>query len=166
MKKLLLRTLMLALAAVLACAPALADEVDAFASASVADFYAASALAGDDLMNAINTFSGFYLVCTTNPDGSPNAAFFIYGCLEHEGKYYLKMGLADNQSKLNLKENGEGLAVYAAAPSGEEGAKPYAVAGARMRFAVVTDAELLAALEIEENGSSFLCEITETKPLG
>ena len=40
------------------------------------------------------------------------------------------------------------------------------MSGARMRFTVVTDSEVLAALEIEEGGSTILCEITETKSLG
>lgn len=117
-------------------------------------------------MNAINSFSGFYLVCTTNPDGSANAGYFIYGCAELDGKYYLKMGLAENQSRQNLLTNGEGLAVYAATPAGGEEDELYAVSGARMRFTVVTDAEVLAALEVEEGGSTIVCEITETKLLG
>ena len=73
MKKMTLRLVMLVMAALLACAPALA-EVDAFTSASVTDFYGDNALTGDELMNAINSFSGFYLVCTTNPDGAPTQA--------------------------------------------------------------------------------------------
>lgn len=146
--------------------PAMAENADATTSASVADFYGASALTGDDLMNAIASFSGFYIVSTTNPDGSANSAFFIYSCFSHEGKYYLKMGLAENQSKQNLQRTGEGLAVYAANPSGEEGAKPYAVAGARMRFTVVTDAELLTAMGVDAGGSTIIGEITEVKPLG
>ncbi len=165
MKKLFLCLCALMMAATLACAPALA-EVDALSSASVADFYADSALSGDDLMNAINSFSGFYLVCTTNPDGSANAGFFIFGCAENEGKYYLKLGLAENQSRQNLLANGEGVAVYAANPSGEEGAKPFAVAGAKMRFTVVTDEAVLSALEVKAGGATILCEVTEIKPLG
>ena len=165
MKKMTLRLVMLVMAALLACAPALA-EVDAFTSASVTDFYGDNALTGDELMNAINSFSGFYLVCTTNPDGSANAGYFIYGCAELDGKYYLKMGLAENQSRQNLLTNGEGLAVYAATPAGGEEDELYAVSGAGMRFTVVTDAEVLAALEVEEGGSTIVCEITETKSLG
>ena len=124
MKKMMLRLVMLLMAALLACAPAMA-EVDAFTSASVTDFYGDNALTGDELMNAINSFSGFYLLT-----------------------------------------NGEGLAVYAATPAGGEEDELYAVSGARMRFTVVTDSEVLAALEIEEGGSTILCEITETKSLG
>ena len=56
--------------------------------------------------------------------------------------------------------------MYAATPAGGEEDELYAVSGARMRFTVVTDAEVLAALEIEESGSTILCEITETKSLG
>ena len=165
MKTRMLRIAMLLMAAMLACAPALA-EVDAFTSASVTDFYGDNALTGDELMDAINSFSGFYLVCTTNPDGSANAAYFIYGCAEVDGKYYLKMGLAENQSRQNLLTNGEGVAVYAATPAGGEEDQLYAVSGARMRFTVTNDADVLAALEVEEGGSTIVCEITETKSLG
>ena len=66
MKRMTLRLVMLLMAALMACAPAMA-EVDAFTSASVTDFYGDNALAGDELMNAINSFSGFYLVCTHQP---------------------------------------------------------------------------------------------------
>lgn len=80
----------------------LAEETDAFTSASVASYYADSALTGDDLMNAINSFSGTYLVCTTNPDGTANAGVFIFACVKNEDKYYIQMGLAENQTKQNL----------------------------------------------------------------
>lgn len=146
--------------------PALAEDADVFSSASVADFYGSAALTGDELMDAINSFSGFYLVSTTNPDGSPNSAFFIYGCVKLEDKYYLQMGLAENQSRENLLANGEGLAVYAANPSGEADAKPYAVSGARMRFTQVTDEELLKALNTSGSEATLYFEITEVRPLG
>ena len=60
------------IALVLAALPALA-EADAVTSASVADFYADGMLVGDDLMNAINAYSGFYAVASVNPDGTPHA---------------------------------------------------------------------------------------------
>ena len=41
------------------CLPFAALAEDAVSSASVADFYGQTALTGDDLMNAINSFSGF-----------------------------------------------------------------------------------------------------------
>ena len=162
MKKLAYSLLLCALLLAAALVPSMAEGADAVSSASFADFYGAAALTGDELMDAINSFSGFYLVCTTNPDGSANAGYFIYGCVKHEDKYYLKMGLAANQSKLNLETNGKGLAVYAAVP----GDKPYATAGARMEFTVVTDAELLTALGVEAGGSSIMCEVTSVRPLG
>ena len=108
------------------CLPFAALAEDAVSSASVADFYGQTALTGDDLMNAINSFSGFYLVTTTNPDNSPNAAFFVFGMVKHEDHYYVQLSLAENQSRSNLLANGEGVAVYAATPSSEEGAKPFA----------------------------------------
>ena len=105
------------------CLPFAALAEDAVSSASVADFYGQTALTGDDLMNAINSFSGFYLVTTTNPDNSPNAAFFVFGMVKHEDHYYVQLILAKNQSRSNLLANGEGVAVYAATPSSEEGAE-------------------------------------------
>ena len=99
------------------CLPFAALAEDAVSSASVADFYGQAALTGDDLMNAINSFSGFYLVTTTNPDNSPNAAFFVFGMVKHEDHYYVQLSLAENQSRSNLLANGEGVAVYAATPS-------------------------------------------------
>ena len=162
MKKLLSLALSLML---LACAiPAMAE--DTVASASVADFYAQHALTGDDLMNALNSFSGTYLISTTNPDGTPNTAFFIYSMVKLDGEYYLQLGLADNQSKANLLANGCGLAVYAANPSGEEGAMPYAVSGARIWFQNVSDEAVLAKLMEGAREGAMFYEITAVRPLG
>ena len=80
-----------------------AEDVDAFTSASVANYYGQYGLTGDDLMNAVNSQSGCYIVNTTNPDGSPNAGYFIFAIKKVEDKYYLQLGLAANQSKLNLE---------------------------------------------------------------
>ena len=146
---------------------ALASDVDAFTSASVADYYGAEALTGDDLMNAVNGQSGCYLVSTTNPDGTPNTAYFVFGIKKLDDKYYLQLGLADNQSKANLLANGNGLAIYAANPSTEEGAKPYTVSGARIRFVAVEDEALLETLNADtaRPGAMFF-EVTEVRPLG
>lgn len=162
MKKLLSLVLSLML---LSCAiPAMAE--DTVASASVADFYAQHALTGDDLMNALNSFSGTYLISTTNPDGTPNTAFFIYSMVKLDGEYYLQLGLAENQSKANLLANGCGLAVYAANPSGEEGAMPYAVSGARIWFQNVSDEAVLAKLMENAREGAMFYEITAVRPLG
>ena len=161
MKKLLL----LVLALMMVMPMAIADEADTFATASVADYYAASALTGDDLMNAVNGQSGCYLISTTNPDGTPNTAYFIFAIKKLDDKYYLQLGLAENQSKANLLANGNGLAVYAANP--EEGAKPYAVAGARIRCVAIEDQAVVDALTADaaRPGALFF-EIVEVKPLG
>ena len=159
MKKLL--TLFIALMLI---APAAFAEVDAFTSASVADYYGANALAGDDLMNAVNSQSGCYLVCTTNPDGSPNAGYFIFAIKELDGKYYLQLGLAPNQSSANLNANGEGLAVYAANPAPD--AKPYAVSGARIRFAAIEDQAVIDALMLDARQGALCFEIVDVQPLG
>ena len=142
------------------------EKVDAVASASVADFYADFALTGDELMNAINAFSGTYLVSSTNPDGTPNTAFFIFSMVKHEDAYYLQLGLAENQSKANLTANGGGMAVYAANPSGEEGAMPYAVAGARIWFKNIEDEAVLNALSEGARPGAMFFEITQIRPLG
>lgn len=165
MKK-LISLFLCALALTCAFASVVAEGTDAVSSASVADFYGATALTGDDLMNAVNSFSGFYLVSTTNPDGTPNSAVFIFAMLKHEAKYYVQLGLAENQSKQNLLASGEGLAVYAATPSSEEGAKPYAVAGARIRFKAVTDEALIKALNTRNSDAALFFEVTEVRPLG
>jgi len=145
---------------------AAAESPDAVTSASVADFYADSALTGDNLMNAINAFSGTYLVSTTNPDGTPNTAYFIFSMVKHEDNYYLQLGLAENQSKANLEANGVGQAVYAALPSNEEGAKPYSVSGARIRFKALEDPSLAEVLNTTGRPGAMFFEITEIRPLG
>jgi len=152
MKKLI--ALLLTLLMVLPVAALAEETVDAFTSASVANFYGDYGLTGDDLMNAVNSQSGCYIVCTTNPDGSPNAGYFIFAIKKLEDKYYLQLGLAPNQSKNNLDANGEGLAVYAANPV--EGAKAYAVSGARIRFAAIEDQAIVDARKQEdENPERF-----------
>ena len=160
LKTLLLSCLLMALLAV----PAMAE--DAVSSASVADFYADAALSGDELMNAINAFSGTYLVSTTNPDGTPNTAFLVFSMVKHEDKYYLQLGLAENQSKANLAAKGEGMAVYAANPDIAGGAKPYPVAGARIWFKALDDASLAETLNTSGRPGAMFFEITEIRPLG
>lgn len=160
LKTLLLSCLLMALLAV----PAMAE--DAVSSASVADFYADTAITGDDLMNAINSFSGTYLVSTANPDGTPNTAFFIFSMVKHEDKYYLQLGLAENQSKANLTAKGEGMAVYAANPDIAGGAKPYPVAGARIWFKALEDPSLAETLNASGRPGAMFFEITEIRPLG
>ena len=153
--------LLLALMMVL---PMAAMAEDAFTSASVANFYGDFALTGDDLMNAVNSQSGCYIVNTTNPDGSPNAGYFIFAIKKLNDKYYLQLGLAPNQSSANLNANGEGLAVYAANPV--EGAMAYAVSGARIRFAAIEDQAVIDALMADARQGAMFFEIVDVQPLG
>ena len=162
MKKLI--ALLLCLMMVLPVASLAEETVDTFTSASVANFYGQYGLVGDDLMNAVNSQSGCYLVCTTNPDGSANAGYFIFAIKALDGKYYLQLGLAENQSKANLAANGEGLAVYAANPAPD--AKPYAVSGARIRFAAIEDQAVIDALMADARQGAMFFEIVEVLPLG
>ena len=163
MKKFLAAILMLCLFAL----PALAEtaETDAVSSASVADFYADGILTGDDLMNAINAYSGFYAVASVNADGTPNLGFYIYGCVKVEEKYYLQLGLSPNQTTANVDNGSELVAMYAALP--EEGAT-YPTSGARMTLTKVTDDALLEELlkTAPEGFTPMYYEITSVRSLG
>ena len=155
----------LMMALMMLCGVALATEPDATTSASTVDHYAATALTGDELMNAINSFSGTYLVGTTNPDGTANVAYFIFSIVEHEGVRYLQLGLAENQSKANLLANPKGVAVYAANPV--EGAMPYSVSGARIWFDAIEDEALIETLRTNyAYPTTLFFNIVEVRPLG
>ena len=160
LKTLLLSCMMIMLLAV----PAMAE--DAVSSASVADFYADAALTGDELMNAINAFSGTYLVATTNPDGTPNMAFFVFSMVKHEDQYYLQLGLAENQSKVTLAAGSEGVAIFGANPDVAAGDKPYPVAGARIFFKALEDPSLAETLNKSGRPGAMFFEITEIRPVG
>ena len=86
--------------------------------------------------------------------------------LLHEDKYYLQLGLAENQSKSNLTAHGEGLAVYAANPDVAGGAKPYPVAGARIWFKALADPSLAEVLNASGRPGAVFFDITEIRPLG
>ena len=164
MKKLFALALILMLA--LTALPALAEgEADAVTSASVNDFYADGKLEGDDLMNAINAYTGFYAVASVNPDGTPNLGFYIYGCVKIEEKYYLQLGLSPNQTTANVEAGSELVAMYAALPA--EGAT-YPTSGARMTLSKVTDEALLEALlaTAPQGFTPMYYEITSVRSLG
>ena len=138
---------------------------DGVTSASVMDYYGV-ALEGDELMNAINSYSGFYVVTTVNEDGSPLSGFFVYGCVkDEEGNYYLQLGLAENQTRANILANGKAYAVYACLP--EEGAEAgYATTGARMELELVTDQALADSLNTTEYDTVLFAKVTSVRPLG
>ena len=161
MKKLVL-VLMIAL--FLLGSAAMAEDV--VSSASVSDSFAQFALTGDDLMNAINTFSGTYVVTTVNPDGTPNAAYFIFSMVKHREEYYLQLGLAEDQSKANLNAGSKGVAVYAANPTGAEGAPAYSVSGARIWFEALEDEAIAAELAAGARPGAAFYKITAVRPLG
>ena len=160
MKKLI--ALVLSLALCLCAVSALAESVDTVTSASLADYYADAALTGEDLMNAINSYSGYYTITTADAEGNPNVGFFIYGMVEKDGEYYLQFGLASNLTRDNLVNTGKAIAVYAAAPTD----KPYAVAGARMWCELVTDEALLSELNTTGSETVLFFHVTEVRSLG
>ncbi len=164
MKKLLVLLLVLFLLPMAAFAEG--EETDAFTSASVADFYGAAGLSGDDLMNSINAYNGFFAIASVNPDGSPNIGFYIYSCVKLEDVYYLQLGLAPNQTTANIENGSKLMAMYAAVPAGE-GAMSYATSGARMQLEKVTAEDTIAALKaIAPQGTEMFYEITEVRSLG
>ena len=156
--------LLLVLMMVLPVAALAEDAVDTFTSASVANYYGQFGLTGDDLMNAVNSQTGCYIVNTTNPDGSPNAGNFIFAIKKLNDKYYVQLGLAPNQSKLNLEANGEGLCVYAALPAPD--AKQYCVSGARFYFEAIQDQAVMDELLKDARQGAMFYEITNVLPLG
>lgn len=164
MKKLFILVLALCLAALPALAEA-AAEPDAVSSASVNDFYGDGILTGDDLMNAINAYSGFYAVASVNEDGTPNLGFYIYGCVKLEETYYLQLGLSPNQTTANVDAGSELVAMYAALPA--EGAT-YPTSGARMQLSKVTDDALIEQLlQFAPQGyTPMYYEITLVRSLG
>lgn len=157
----------LLLACLMLFAVAFAETVDVAASASVANFYGDYALTGDDLMNALNSFSGTYLIVTTDAEGNPNVGYFIYGMVSKDGEYYLQLGLAANQSRANLEATGKCIAVYAANPDfSDPNAKPYSVAGARMWCEAVTDEALFNELNATGSATVMFYHVVTVKPLG
>ena len=160
------KTMILILALCLAVLPVMAETAaDAVTSASVADYYADGMLSGDDLMNAINSYTGFYAVCSVNPDGTPNVGFYIYGCVKVGDKYYLQLGLAPNQTTANVDNGSELVAMYAALPA--EGAT-YPTSGARMTLKKVTDEALLEELlkSAPQGFAPMYYEIVAVRSLG
>ena len=158
------RFLLLVLALCLFISCCFAEEgTDTITSASVVDYFG-TALEGDELMNAINSFTGFYAVTTVNPDGTPLTGFFIYSCVKDEdGNYYLGLGLAENQSRANILANGQVYAMYAQLPG--EGAT-YPTTGARMTLELVTDEAKAAALNTTGYATTLFAKIIAIRPLG
>ena len=56
--------------------------------------------------------------------------------------------------------------MYAATPGTAERDKPFAIAGARMRFVLVEDEVLLTALKGGKESAALFMEVVELLPLG
>jgi len=145
---------------------ALAEEADAVSSASVQDYYADRGVFGDELMDAINSFSGFYAVSTVNEDGTPQLGYYIYSCYKHEDTYYIGLGIAENQTRVNIENGSEAIAMYAKLPP-EDGTDNYASYGARMWLKPVEDENLIKELVPEQYAATIiLMEVTAVRSLG
>ena len=165
MKKFLILTLVLCLAAL----PVLAETAapDAVTSASVADYYASGMLTGDDLMNAINSYSGFYAVASVNPDGTPNIAYFIFGMKKLGDVYYVQLGISPNQTTVNIENGSELIAMYGALPAADAQLQS-ATSGAKLILKKVEDEAILAELlaTAPEGYAPMYYEVVETRPIG
>lgn len=163
MKKIL--SILLACALILACTFAFAETVDAVTTASVANYY--GALSGDDLMNAINSYSGFYAVASVNPDGTPNIAYFIFGMKKLNDVYYVQLGINPNQTTVNIDNGSALIAMYGALPAADAQLQS-ATSGAKMVLKKVEDEATLAELlkGAPEGYTPMYYEVVETRPIG
>ena len=162
------KTLILILVLCLAVLPVMAETAaDAVTSASVADYYADGMLSGDDLMNAINSYTGFYAVASVNPDGTPNIAYFVYGMQKIGDVYYVQLGINPNQTTANIENGSELMAMYGALPAADAQLMT-ATNGAKMVLKKVDDEEILAELlkTAPEGYTPMYYEVIETRPLG
>ncbi len=148
------------------CSFAMAETAtDAVTTASVANYY--GALTGDELMNAINSYSGFYAVASVNPDGTPNIAYFIYGMIKLNDVYYIQLGINPNQTTANIENGSALIAMYGALPAADAQLQS-ATSGAKMILKKVEDEAILAELlkTAPEGYTPMYYEVTETRPLG
>ena len=163
MKKIL--SVLLACVLLASCAFAAAEAVDTVTTASVANYY--GALAGDELMEAINSNSGFYAVASVNPDGTPNIAYFIYNMRKLGDTYYIQLGINPNQTTANIDNGSALIAMYGALPAADAQLAT-ATSGAKMVLKKVEDEATLAELlkTAPEGYTPMYYEVTETRPIG
>ena len=163
MKKFL--SAVLACALLLSCACALAEAVDTVTTASVYNYY--GALAGDELMDAVNSNSGFYAVASVNPDGTPNIAYFIYNMKKLGDTYYIQLGINPNQTSANI-DNGSALIARDGALPAADAQLASSTSGAKMVLKKVEDEATLAELlkTAPEGFTPMYFEVVETRPLG
>ena len=161
MKKAL--SLLIACMLMLGCAAA--ETVDTVTTASVANYY--GSLTGDELMDAINSTTGFYAVASVNPDGTPNIAFFIYGMIKLNDVYYIQLGINPNQTTVNIDNGSSLIAMYGALPAADA-QQQYATTGAKMVLKKVEDEATLAELlkTAPEGYTPMYYEVIETRPIG
>ena len=141
------------------------NDPDVVSQASVKDFYSDYAISGDELMEAVNSFSGFYAVSTVNEDGTPQLGYFVFSMQKDGDEYYLLLGLEENQTREYLLRTGTATAMYAVRP--EDDAQPqYAVSGARLNLELVTDEKLVEKLNTKGYDSTLFCRVTSVRSLG
>lgn len=137
-------------------------DVDAVSSASTVYYF--DGIDGDTLMDAINSYAGFYAIASVNANGTPNIAFFVYAMVKLDDTYYLQLGLSPNQTTANIDNGSELMAMYGCSPE----AFPYASVGARMYLSKVEDEETLSALAAFSPAgyTPLYYEVTSVVPMG
>lgn len=150
--------------------PTETTSADSFTTASTEKTfsYGETALTGEALWKAFDSFQLAPSVATVNPDGTPNISVVIPGShTEYDGNDYFVFGLAENQTKKNLETNGEGAMTVVGGFGDAKGA--LSGTGARISFTVVTDEDEKAAV-MKTNDKitkdSILCKVTAINPLG
>ncbi len=83
---------------------------DVFTGASTKNHFTENSLTGEALKQVINDHQAAFVLSTTNPDNSPNAAVFIPAMASDST---IKFGLAKNQSRRNIERTKQAvLTVY------------------------------------------------------
>lgn len=134
-----------------------AISVDAYTSASTKNHYLSSSLSGNLLLDTIRKKEAAFVLSTTNPDGSPNAAVFIPGVVSDS---VLRFGLVKNQTRLNIERTGVAvLTVYRFMPEQPQGRQHN---GARLRLRLINEPE-----QNKNKGFKVIrMEIREILPVG
>ena len=158
------KSLALVLCVLLALSLTAMAETDVDAVSSASTLYYFDGLDGDALMDAINSYTGFYAIASVNPDGTPNIAFFVYAMVKLGDTYYVQLGLNPNQTTLNIDNGSALMAMYGCSPE----AYPYASRGARMVLSRVESEDTLTALSAFSPAgyTPLYYEVTKVVPMG
>ncbi len=132
------------------------EQVDAFTSASKKNHFSNTCLKGDALMKVIKNHDAAFVLSTTNPDNSPNAAVFMPGIVSENT---LKFGLADNQSRKNIERTKKAVLTVYKLSYNKTGKNKHQ--GARLFLELVEDETVN-----KKSHTVFIMKIQRVMPLG